>query len=138
MPEAKALYVSYNEKENGSFEDAVIISNVLGSVTWLHANRLVNLVTPTEVLIKISGGGENAGKCYRGHLVAVAQRADLGSDFRAGERNHRPRAWQQKDKEGKDFQTALFISGLRLDPNPPEEVVSGRAPQSAKYVLVDF
>jgi hypothetical protein len=127
----RGLYVSYNENTSGLFGDAVAISNDLGCVTWFDGSPLdpTNLECPTEIIIRITG----AEKYYRGILLAVRRADSLPADFAAGERNHRPEAWRQRDREGQGFKSVLFINGLR-EVEPPPEVVNRHPPQHPEYI----
>jgi hypothetical protein len=135
MPTRKlGLYVSYNDKKNGRFSDAVDISNDLGCLTWFNAKALdpIKLKCPTGIIVRIKGGK----KYYRGVLLAVA-RADKLTEGTLGESNHRPVAWKQKDKEGHAFKSVLFINGLR-EIEKPEEVQGRHPPQSPTYIELEY
>lgn len=132
----RGLYASYNESVNGPLTDAVAISKKFGCVTWLDPFTLdpTRLDYPTGIIIRVSG----KEKYYRGLLLAVARADDLGEDFAAGERNHRPAAWQQKDREGPDFLSVLFIHGLEEESVTPPQVVGRQPPQHPEYIDVDI
>lgn len=133
MPQ-KTLWISYNEENHGPFDEAVQISNTRGCVTWLHPSALNpdNWPCPMQVLISISG--EN--KHFVGRLLAVQRESFFGPDFPEGERNHRPFAWREKDREGRAYKSVLFVHGLREIPKPPE--IEGRhPPESATFLEME-
>jgi hypothetical protein len=130
MTSSEGLYVSYNEGDNGSFEEAVDISNRLGCVTWLDRSPLTRerLHYPTQIFVRLTG----QERYFRGILLAIAQRDDL-PDL-DGERNHRPRVWQERDPQVVgDFKSVLFISRLEEVSKPPE-IENLAAPQRPTYV----
>jgi hypothetical protein len=124
----KGLYVSYNEERNGTFDEAVRISNKLGCVTWLDNFPLnpEQLHYPTDLFVKVTG----QERYFRGILLAIASANTLEPDFVDGERNHRPSAWREGNK---DFRSVLFISGLREVAKPPE-IEDKAPPQHPTYV----
>jgi hypothetical protein len=81
----KGLYVSYNEERNGTFDEAVRISNKLGCVTWLDNFPLnpEQLHYPTDLFVKVKG----QERYFRGILLAIASANTLEPDFVDGERN---------------------------------------------------
>jgi hypothetical protein len=103
MTQKEGLYISYNEEENGLFDEAVEISNKLGCLTWFigaHRNP-ERLHYPTVVFVRLTG---RQGRCLRGTLLAIASAATLDAGFADGERNHRPPAWREGKK---DFRSVL-------------------------------
>jgi hypothetical protein len=130
----QGLYVSYNEGKNGPFDEAVRISNELGCLTWLDKSRVDprHLTYPTEVFVRLKG----AERYFRGTLLAIASRDALHEDFVLGEINHRPIAWRTESDSpqwGVDFQSVLFIGGLRAIQKPPQ-LENRNPPQHPTYV----
>jgi len=131
--EKRGLYVSYNEKRNGDFAEAVKISKKPGGLTWLDKSRRKpeKLNYPTDIFIRLVGK-----ECYfHGDLVSIELADNLPPNFVEGERNHRPLAWRNKDAEvpNKDFKTVFRIQSLRKVSRPPE-VKGLRPPQSPVYL----
>jgi hypothetical protein len=129
----KGLYASYNEK-NGPFDDAVRISNELGYVTWLDKSRR-KLDCPTVIFIRLTG----EERYFRGTLCAIRSADNLDADFAYGERDHRPKRWQEKDvnktpRPGKDFRPVFIISHLHEEVQKPAELARRRPPQGPVYV----
>jgi hypothetical protein len=120
-----ALVVSYDEKAHGDFEPAVTISNQCKYVAWLHPTLLKpDCPMPIKVFVRIKN--DTAQRCYVGELQRVAPKDDLPDDFAHRERAHRLPSWREHS-----WKTALFISGLRLERNPPPEATPQR---NAKYI----
>jgi hypothetical protein len=128
----KIIYASYDAEKNGSFNEAIAISNKRGCVTWFDAFRLNpdNVDCPTDIIIRISDSEEY----YRGTLLAIARAEDLGQDFAQGERNHRPQAWQRKDGERQTVETVFFINGLQADKSAGKQVTGHQPPQHPIYI----
>jgi hypothetical protein len=129
MTKKLGLYVSYNEKKNGSFDEAVRISNELGCVTWFDNFPLnpQELPCPTDVFIRLTG----EETYFRGTLLAIVSADSLPGDFANGERNHRPSAWR---KQNESFQSVFFISCLQKEDSKPREIENKEPPQHPIYV----
>ncbi len=129
MKQKEGLYLSYNEGDNGPFQEAVEISNRLGCVTWFDRFHLdpKRLHYPADVIIRLTG----QERYFRGILLAVAAADTLAGNFEDGERNHRPAAWQRQ-RNG-DFKSVLFISRLQ-EISRPREVQHRSPPQHPTYV----
>lgn len=132
----RGLYVSYNEKKSGVFDEAVQISNQSGHLTWLDKSRRMpeKLHYPTDIFVRLTG----KERYFRGILVAVKLADNLDPNFALEEHNHRPSAWRARDakacpRPNKDFKSVFFISNLKKI-QPPHEVENIRAPQGPVYV----
>lgn len=92
----RGLYVSYNEKKNGTFDGAVQVSNRAGRLTWLDKSRRrpEELHYPTYIVIRLTG----QERYFRGVLDAVKSAEDLDPDFALKECDHRPSAWRERQK----------------------------------------
>lgn len=115
------LYVSYSERKNGAFDEAVEISKKFGCLTWLDASpiRPDRLHYPTKIVIRLTG----QERYFRGILLATASADALKPDFVTGERNHRPAAWRHRNPNPQpkiDFKSVLFMSCLQEVPRPLE------------------
>src|SRR5689334_7534896 len=107
----RGLYVSYNEDKNGSFDEAVQISNGFGCVTWLDKFPLnpKQLRYPTDIFVRLTC----QERYFRGILLSIKSAEVLDQDFALGECNHCPSVWRGTDvnacpRPGKDFQSVLF------------------------------
>jgi hypothetical protein len=131
------MYVSYNEKKNGAFEEAVRISNQSAGLTWLDKSRRKpeELDYPTAIFVRLT----REERYFRGILVNVKSADNLDPNFALGERDHRPSAWRDKDiqacpRPNKDFKSVFFISTLQEMSQQPREVENLRPPQGPVYV----
>lgn len=128
----QGLYMSYDERKNGPFAEAVRISQELDWVTWLDRSPLdpKKLACPTTIFVRLKGK-EGKERYFVGELIAVHSAIDLPADFENEQRNHRPVLWWQAKKES--FQSALRIRCLR-EVAKPHEVDGQRPPQRPTYV----
>jgi hypothetical protein len=134
-PRKRGLYLSYNEEKNGPFDEAVVISNSRGCLTWLDKSslRTEDLEFPMDVFVRLKG----EERYYRGVLHGILHADDLAANFVSGEVNHRPASWRLRNSEpkpGDDFQSVLYISRLRQAPRPDELGTLG-PPQHPAYVI---
>lgn len=135
LPCAEArVYVSYNEKKNGSFDEAIRISQTRGCLTWLDnsAIRTEDLTFPLEFFVRLTG----EERYYRGILLSACRADGLADNFMAGESNHRPAHWRLRDssaRPGEGFRTIFYISHLRAVPKP-DELGALNPPQYPTYV----
>ncbi len=121
------LYVCYNKKEAGNFEEAVKTANK-GYLIWRHpvsVNR--SLKYPTKIIIKISG----EDRYYRGDLLLVREYDVFNPRIFDDYVKHRPLIW--KNAPERKWKCVLFISNLQgvLD---PLEVRSMHPPQGIRYI----
>jgi hypothetical protein len=127
----RTLYISYNEKQNGSFSDAVTLLNTLDHVTWFDASAVDpnNIDCPTDIIIRIKG----EERYYRGRLLAVMRADSLGERL-AKERKYRTKTWQERDQEGQTVRTVFFINDIYLEKQKPREVEGRHPPQRPTYI----
>jgi len=121
------LYVCYNEKEAGNFEEAVKIANK-GYLIWRHpvsVNR--PLKYPTKIIIKISG----EERYYRGDLLLVREYNAFNPSIFDDYVEHRPLVW--KNAPEREWRCVLFISNLQAVLDPPE-VHGMHPPQAVTYI----
>jgi hypothetical protein len=127
------IYVSYNQRLNGPFQGAVGISNTTEYVIWLDRSVInpERFTLPTTIVVRLSG----EDRYYRGELVKIQRAQDVDKEAILAETTHRPAAWQDLDRSNnRDFQSVLYIRGLREVP-PPTEVQDKHPPQHPYYVL---
>lgn len=121
------LYVCYNEKETGNFEEAVKIANK-GYLIWRHpvsVNR--PLKYPSKIIIKISG----EERYYRGDLLLAREYHAFSPSIFDDYVKHRPPIW--KNAPEREWKCVLFISNLRSVLDPPE-VRGMYPPQGFRYI----
>jgi len=132
----RGLYVSYNEEQNGSFDEAVQLSNQPGGhLTWLDKSLRIpeKLQYPTDIIVRLTG----QERYFRGTLVAIKLADNLDPNFALEERSHRPPVWRDRDdkvcpRPNKEFKSVFFIRALRIVP-PPSEVKDRPKPQGPVY-----
>lgn len=121
------LYVCYNEKITGNFEDAVEIANK-EYLIWRHPVPVKRqLRYPTKIIIKISG----EDRYYKGNLLLAKEYNAFNPSIFNDYVKHRPSVW--KNAPEKDWKCVLFISNLRhtLD---PVEIHDMHPPQGVRYI----
>ena len=130
------LYASYNERKNGPFDEAVLISTQPGGLIWLDkARREPDLLNcPTEIFIRLSG----QERYFRGILFDIRLAGNLPSTFALQQAQHRPSAWRAADLKScpvpcKDFKSVLYIKSLKEVQRPPE-IDDLPPPQGPVYV----
>ena len=128
----QGIFLSFDEKKNGSFEAAVETCRATGYVIWLERNPL----DPTRfdylptVVVKIKG----VDRYYQGKLNRrIERRTEDNVASLLAEQSHRPPRWQTLDRaEYADFQRILYIEGLKRVPCPPN-LIGRRTPQHPEY-----
>ena len=124
------IYMSYNERKNGNFQEAVDISNNQDYVVWLDKS-LIKCKLP-DIIIKIAG----QMRYYKGKLLDIKYFDTTKNDINKFEAKHRPKQWRSGFKKppipGKDFKSVLYISKLREVEEPPE-IKEKRSPQRPVY-----
>ncbi|HHT9115752.1 MAG: hypothetical protein HY607_09500 [Planctomycetes bacterium] len=112
------IYMSYNERKNGDFQEAVDISNNRDYVVWLDKSLIKRKLT--NIIIKITG----QKRYYEGKLLEIKYFDTINYDINTHEANHRPKCWRNGYSKppipGKDFKSVFYISELREVEEPPE------------------
>ncbi|MGA6828315.1 hypothetical protein ACO9S2_11950 [Nitrospira sp. NS4] len=125
------LFVSYNEKKNGKFQEAVDVCDDHGYVIWLENSvvRKERFVLPTTILIKITG----EDRYYRGELREIKRAEEFDRNALLAEASHRPAKWRQGDKgDYAGFKSVLYIADLKQVPRPAG-IDKGRGPRRPIY-----
>ena len=108
------LYVCYNEKLAGNFEEAVKVSNK-EYLIWRHPVHVRRLLKyPTKIIIKISG----EDRYYRGDLLLVKEYDAFNPKIFDDYANHRPEVW--KDAPERIWKCVFFIANLKNVSEPAE------------------
>jgi hypothetical protein len=87
---------------------------------------------PVQFFVRITG----QERYFQGILLSIQHAADLAEGFAAGESNHRPAQWRERNPDprpGQDFETFFYIAHLREVPRPVE-LGALRPPQHPVYV----
>src|SRR5919108_1839256 len=126
------LFVSYSEKKNGKFQDAVDVCNAHEYVIWLEKSGVntKRFLFPTTILIKITG----EDRYYQGELRDIKRAEEIDRNALLAEASHRPATWQQVHKiDYADFKSVLYIAGLK-QVSRPAGLAKASAPQHPHYV----
>jgi len=124
----EGIYVSYNEENNGNFDEAVAMSNK-GYIIWKHGSPSTKQLNfPTKIIIKVTKKEEY----YLGDLLLIRPYKDFDPRIFNEDVEHRPSNWITHTGESK---TVLFISNLKNVPEPTE--VAGMHPPQG-IVYIDF
>ena len=124
------VYVSFNEKQNGSFDEAVDMSND-EYVIWKDRSPCKRkLKYPANILIKIIKEIKDKEVYYKGKLLLVRPYADFDPTIFVKDTTHRPSSWRT-DKG--DAKTVFFISGLKKI-DKPSQVANTGSPQRPIYI----
>ena len=121
------IYVCYNEKVTGNFEEAIEKAN-REYLIWRHPAPIRRkLKYPTKIIIKISG----EDRYYKGDLLLVSGYGVFNAKIFYEDLDHRPAIW--KSAPEKDWKSVLIISNLQqvLD---PVEVYRMHPPQGVRYI----
>jgi hypothetical protein len=125
------LFVSYSEKKNGPFQDAVDVCNSQEYVVWLARNavKTQRFSFPATILVKIKG----EDRYYQGELRDMKRANEVDRSALLAEATHRPARWQQVDNvDYADFKSVFYIAGLKRVARPP--ALSKKGPQHPWYV----
>ncbi len=121
------LYVCYNEKEAGNFEEAVKIANK-GYLIWRHPVSVIRpLKYPTKIIVKIS----DEKRYYKGDLLLVKEYDAFNLRIFDDYVKHRPAVW--KNAPERKWKCVLFISNLQ-SVFEPLEVRGMHPPQAFRYI----
>jgi hypothetical protein len=86
----EGVYVCYNEKETGSFEEAIEKAN-REYLIWRHPSPIKReLKFSTKIIIKISG----EDRYYKGDLLLVMEYGAFNPKIFYEDLNHRPAIWK--------------------------------------------
>ncbi len=111
------VFVSYDEKKGGEFQNAIDVCNAHEYVVWLErANiKTQRFSFPTTILIRIT----EKDRYYRGELRDIKCAEHIDRNALLAEASHRPATWPQVDEIGRaDFKSVLYIAGLKQVPRP--------------------
>jgi hypothetical protein len=122
------VYVSFDEKQNGSFDEAVDMSNDEYIIWKDRSSCKQKLNYPARILIKIKG----EEKYYSGTLLLMRPYVDFDPTIFAKDTTHRPSLWRADKGEAK---TVFFISGLNKINKPPQ--IANIAPMQ-RPIYIDF
>ncbi len=126
------IYTSYNEHLNGHIQEAVDISVKRRYVIWLLKSRIKPERFKQLKIFVLRIKGEE--RFYTGKLLDIKGVTDVVVEEILSETSHRPRRWQEIDREiYKDFKTVLYIQGLKQI-SKPHEVVGIHPPQGLYYI----
>ena len=114
------IYSSYDdsEKANGDIGPAVDISN-RDYLIWLEKSIIISqkFQLPTVFVARI----KKKGQYYKGELRSIKRRKEVNVEEILSDNKHRPHSWIERDqKEYRNFQSVLFIHGLKQIPQPSE------------------
>lgn len=126
------IFVSYNEKKNGKFQDAVDVCNDHEYVIWFETKNVKTqrFLCPTTILIRITG----EDRYYRGELREIKHTKEITWNAVLAEADHRPAMWKKRDKSDYAGCKSVFrIAGLKQVPRPAG-IAKDRAPQGPHYI----
>ena len=91
------IFVSYDEKKHGNFQDAVDVCTAHEFVVWTQKAKVntQRFSFPTTILIKIKG----EDRYYRGELRAVKPAEKVDRKKVLADAVHRPAVWQTDGQE---------------------------------------
>lgn len=115
----RGIYVSYDDKKNGSIEELVCISIQEDYLIWFHPSSIdiSKIDCPSIVIIRI----KSKELYYRGTLIAIEKRNENRFKELIKDNVHRPPAWIDVDAaDYKKFKSVLFIKELRSVVKPLE------------------
>ena len=120
------LYVSYNEKKNGSFDEVLEISNK-EYLMWKHNSLCKRMLTyPTKIIIRTTVKKEY----YKGNLLLVRPYKDFNKNIFNTDISHRPSGWRLSRD---DVKTVFFISNLKRIV-APKNFLGKHPPQGITYI----
>jgi len=122
------VYVSFDEKQNGSFDEAVGMSNDEYIIWKDRSSCKQKLNYPARILIKM----KSEEKYYSGTLLLMRSYADFDPTIFAKDTTHRPSSWRTDKGEAK---TVFFISGLEKVSKP--SVIDNISPMQ-RPIYIDF
>ncbi len=133
--ERLGIYTSYNEKKNGSFIEAVNVSNTQGYILWLDRSSIKreNFIFPTTIVIRITG----KHRYYKGKLIDIKSRQEVDIETILNDKIHRPIPWQKVDALiYKDFKSVFYITELQ-DITRLMEICKKHPPQKPIFITFD-
>lgn len=129
------IYVSYNERLNGRFEDAVDIADTTGYLLWLDSSVIKpeKFDLPTRMFVRIKG----QEKYFSGIIWAIKKSDSFDVREILADTIHRPELWQELDRENSEWhKSVLYVSHLKRILRP-KEVMGVRPPQHPYYIELD-
>jgi len=130
--EKLGVYISYDEKANGSIQNAINIANIFNCLIWpIKSIILPNRFTfPTTLVIKI----KKKRRFFRGRIVDIKRDTDVSiiDLFEAG--MYMPKLWIDIGRKNcHRFKTIVYVENLR-ETFQPSEVKCIRPPQRPCYI----
>jgi hypothetical protein len=111
----EGIYVSYDEKERGSIEEAVDISN--DEYLTYRYSALINksrFKYPTKIIIRIKG----KEKYYQGNVLFIADFKALNYQFIKNDGKHMPLNWRNAPE--RKWKNVSFLTNLKAVKKPNE------------------
>jgi hypothetical protein len=127
------IYMSYDVKENGLFENAMYISNNNGYLICV-VKPIINrgrFVFPTIIVVAIKGQEQY----FIGRLLDIKRIEEVSMDDIKKDHIHRPPEWQwwPPDKSSyEEFKSILYIQALQKE-SLPQELINKHRPQRPAY-----
>jgi hypothetical protein len=121
------LYICYNEKKTGYFQEAIEMSN-REYLIWRHPVSIKRkLMYPAKIIIKVTG----EDRYYKGDLLLVKEYTAFKTEIFSEDVKHRPSVWKNAPK--RVWKSVLFISNLQKVPCPVA-VRGMHPPQGIRYI----